>query len=63
MAIWFRIGQRLRPHSLRILYGTAEAVPFKESALFSKAEHAAEKLKFMSFEGARRAGEDKIVCL
>ena len=30
VAIRFRAGQRLKPHSFCILYGTAEAVPYKD---------------------------------
>ena len=37
MATRFRAGQRLKPHSFCILYGTAEAVPYKDLAVATQA--------------------------
>jgi hypothetical protein len=37
MTTRFRAGQRLKPDSFCVLYGTAEAVPYKDSAVTTQA--------------------------
>jgi hypothetical protein len=37
MKIRFRAGQRLKPNSFFAFYGTAEAVPYKDSAVAKQA--------------------------